>query len=463
MISIPVPGSPTASVPRLAARALACLLALATALAPAKEKDDKDKKHDVSDTYLSVRNFGAKGDGVTDDAPAINAAIAAAKLDGYRTLFFPTGIYKILSPLDQLNSSFEVVNVLGENARLTTIDGSALGAGVPLMRTFGGSGILTNSEIKNLTFLGSQTQIGFRNQGTCGLTIINCVFAQLAIGIEFNNSINPQTFTEYSVAERCNFKSTCLTPVKYKRGVGNPSFNGTGLRASYIDNGQTVTGAAVVIGDPGEQCFVYNAPMDFQIWTRAIAHIIEVAQATSSVLTHGTITVEQFAAPSTVGGGAGTINHTGGLVVWGDVRYGKLVLADAAKRNSDGSVNANRKPFNLEQTLNTATTALAVAAQPHGTVLSVVLTANNYDVRFQLLVTHQGYGGAGYIHSLIGVETTGAPKAIVVANGAGLGVPTLSLNASGQLVITNASYATTPVLARITVNPLGLRREFYWK
>lgn len=414
-------------------------------------------------SLISVRDYGAVGDGVTNDAPAINAAIAACKQDGYKTLFFPNGIYKIDAPLNAINDSFEVVNIVGENARLTTINGSSLGAGVPLLKTYGGSGLLTASEIRHLSFVGSQTQIGIQNRGTCGLTIVNCVFSNLSIGVEFNNAINSQTFTEYAVAERCEFKSNCLTPVKYKRGNGNPSFHGTGLRACTINNGASVAGPAIVIGDPGEVCYVYNAPMDFQIWTRAITHIISVASATSNVLTHGTITIEQFDAVSTLGGGAGTINHCGAVVAWGECRFGNLVLADAAKRNADGTVNANRKPFNLEATLSSSSTAITVAAQPLGTAVSLLLTAANYDYRYQLLVTHNGYGQSGYVHSLIGVEANGAPKAIVVANGAGLGAPTFSVNGAGQLVIANPGYASTPVNVKLTVNPLGLRREFYWK
>jgi hypothetical protein len=39
------------------------------------------------------RDFGAQGDGLTDDAPAIRAAIAAAKAAGGGTINFPPGTY----------------------------------------------------------------------------------------------------------------------------------------------------------------------------------------------------------------------------------------------------------------------------------------------------------------------------------------------------------------------------------
>ena len=48
---------------------------------------------------LSVKDFGATGDGATDDAAAINAAEAAAHSIG-ACVHFPVGIYAIASPLD---------------------------------------------------------------------------------------------------------------------------------------------------------------------------------------------------------------------------------------------------------------------------------------------------------------------------------------------------------------------------
>jgi len=55
--------------------------------------------------FASIKDFGAQGDGVTDDAPAINAAISQL-LTGYPqsgnsavTLYFPPGLYIINSPI----------------------------------------------------------------------------------------------------------------------------------------------------------------------------------------------------------------------------------------------------------------------------------------------------------------------------------------------------------------------------
>ncbi len=64
---------------------------------------------------FNVRDFGALGDGVADDAAAIRAAIAAATSSGGGTILFPPGRYSIQSfdPRGTLAACFHLVNVSG--------------------------------------------------------------------------------------------------------------------------------------------------------------------------------------------------------------------------------------------------------------------------------------------------------------------------------------------------------------
>ncbi len=57
-----------------------------------KAVKNKVKLNDV----VSVKDFGAKGDGVTDDTAAIQAAITA---NAGGVIFFPAGVYKITSTI----------------------------------------------------------------------------------------------------------------------------------------------------------------------------------------------------------------------------------------------------------------------------------------------------------------------------------------------------------------------------
>ena len=66
----------------------ACLLAMAGAI-----------RTDAAPAMINVRDFGAKGDGVTDDTAALNAAVAAGVKQGPGThVFVPQGRYLMLSP-----------------------------------------------------------------------------------------------------------------------------------------------------------------------------------------------------------------------------------------------------------------------------------------------------------------------------------------------------------------------------
>jgi hypothetical protein len=54
-----------------------------------------DARHGAVD----VKDYGAVGDGTHDDSRAIQAAVNAAQGGGGRTVFFPTGTYKVTSPI----------------------------------------------------------------------------------------------------------------------------------------------------------------------------------------------------------------------------------------------------------------------------------------------------------------------------------------------------------------------------
>lgn len=77
---------------------------------------------DVSGTVFNVKAYGAKGDGVTDDYLAINAALAAVKVAG-GICFFPPGTYKVTQPINGtwIGSPQTFYTIQGSGAMNTTI------------------------------------------------------------------------------------------------------------------------------------------------------------------------------------------------------------------------------------------------------------------------------------------------------------------------------------------------------
>src|SRR5690348_426174 len=70
-------------------------------------------------------DFGAMGDGVTNDAPAINAAILAMHVsaaDSFSVLYFPAGTYLINDSLYNPGNGYDGMTIVGEDPATTIIN-----------------------------------------------------------------------------------------------------------------------------------------------------------------------------------------------------------------------------------------------------------------------------------------------------------------------------------------------------
>jgi hypothetical protein len=75
--------------------------------------------NDDSNAIVSIKDYGAKGDGVTDDTAAIQAAVNAVRAAGGGTLFAPEGVYIVSSTIDLFQGS-SINLVLKGSARTST-------------------------------------------------------------------------------------------------------------------------------------------------------------------------------------------------------------------------------------------------------------------------------------------------------------------------------------------------------
>lgn len=113
---------------------------------------------------LNVMDFGATGNGTTDDTAAINAAIAAAPAGAI--VYFPPGTYRISS----------VISITG---KMLTLQGpSGFSEGATLSQATANTGALSfdqtadNSTVRNLRLLGNGTQSS--SSGLASQKSINC-------------------------------------------------------------------------------------------------------------------------------------------------------------------------------------------------------------------------------------------------------------------------------------------------
>lgn len=106
----------------------------------------------LENLWINVKDFGAKGDGVTDDTAAIQAAITAAKNAGGGVVWLPAGVY-LISAMLQLGNGSNGVRVRGSGMLATTIKwaGAASGQMAQIL------GVCSGNSFGDLTFDGASS------------------------------------------------------------------------------------------------------------------------------------------------------------------------------------------------------------------------------------------------------------------------------------------------------------------
>jgi hypothetical protein len=114
---------------------------------------------------LSVKDFGAIGDGVADDAPSIQAAVDYCNAN-QKTLFVPNGVYRLASRIEitSTTAGSVYVHIIGEDVSNTrfTVDGSENSDGAFY---FYKNGPLLDVTIQNIFILAKSAT------GNCGTAI----------------------------------------------------------------------------------------------------------------------------------------------------------------------------------------------------------------------------------------------------------------------------------------------------
>lgn len=179
-------------------------------------------------TLISVRDFGATGDGVTDDTLGISAGLNAINGITNSVLYFPKGNYKLTGTGPRLNRQIEVImnrpfHIIGDDATITC------GTTAEYMLFLNNKGFDVN--IKGIKFDGNQkAQICLRIEDSEGCTgiieIDRCSFLNSYNGGDLNQTGgNGGLFI--SGSKHVNLTNSFITNHTRAYGTGNPSFQGT--------------------------------------------------------------------------------------------------------------------------------------------------------------------------------------------------------------------------------------------
>ncbi|WHY01880.1 glycosyl hydrolase family 28-related protein [Neobacillus sp. DY30] len=143
-------------------------------------------------TFVSVTDYGAKGDGVTDDTIAIQNAINTGKY-----VFFPSGTYLLNGSIASANlylfgSGYEEVEIITSaptvftNATKGTIKGLKFKSNTPLTGTlFTNSVSNFSSHVKNCYFQDYEYAFYFPTYGN-GVRLEECYFRHGKVGLHLN-------------------------------------------------------------------------------------------------------------------------------------------------------------------------------------------------------------------------------------------------------------------------------------
>lgn len=367
-----------------------------------------------------------------DVTSAVQAAIDYANTNG-KILYIPAGTYKITSQLTKA-SSFTMPTIIGAGRKYTIFDYSSFSGATACLYIAGGSGALAHSNISGITFNGSSTSWGIEFNGQNGITVKECYFDTNAIGIVFHNK-GVSTFTEYVVADGCDFSINCTQAARYKITSGNESFHGSGLRNCVLN---TPSSPVIQIDS---SAVVYNAPLSLQLWARSTNFTLIQNDSSFEAMFYGDLTFEIFTPTIVTLAGGNEVDFVGTVSAYGEgITYGTLLQSDAIVRNTDGTTSKRGTRTSSSIAMTTGANTIASKLNGYSRQVYLKLGASNYEYRYMLWVTHEGYGGAGDVTQL---------AEHLITNVTGYGAPTFTVSTSGQLIVTNANFPASGVTAYV--------------
>lgn len=260
--------------------------------------------------WLNVRDYGAVGDGVTDDTDSIKKTISAARQKApnarttiplHNVVYFPPGEYVVSSEIVVSGGNFYGCRLQGANAEaVRVVPARTMPADGKVFVFRGGSGRFSNVGIKDMT-IGSEAQ---QASGTRGVGVYidgqdfgifeNLRFERLKYGIWIHNNASG-AFSELNQFHQIVL-NYCQNGIRLERGGGDASFHGNDFNNCYFNVGAKQIGFNHVSG------YLYNARFRMFMWAHSTESVYVNANgnATDNI---GDITYESFKKGKITGSG----------------------------------------------------------------------------------------------------------------------------------------------------------------
>ena len=117
--------------------------------------------------FVNVKDYGAVGDGSTDDTVAIQSAVTTVDSVGGGTVFFPAGLYRVDGSV-RLASNMEIT---GRGATLKKLPGTPYAFFVARSTSYGYGGSVSNVACRGLVFEGTIAETLGASRTACGFAL----------------------------------------------------------------------------------------------------------------------------------------------------------------------------------------------------------------------------------------------------------------------------------------------------
>lgn len=205
--------------------------------ASAIARSAQDKLRD----FVSVKDFGAMGDGATDDYSAIQSAIAYCNTFTYGAcLVFPPGTYLVSDTLRFQKTADKQVCVLGYGAHLTRFGdftGSLMYFGEPTNTVSVTPPFLIGLTLFN-AYLTPAVSPMLSLQNANGMVLRDCVFqaAQIAVEMDSSYAVRFDNCKFINQATYCIIASTaCMNLLVHACQFGNSAASGVGAAVYLVE------------------------------------------------------------------------------------------------------------------------------------------------------------------------------------------------------------------------------------